>query len=85
MNYTATSTGTFILISPHNPFQLEMVLDYFIIEIQSKKIYLKCDLNFLCPSKTMLGGSLVTTAWRVLRLRMEGSPPGTEGSCEHIE
>jgi len=34
---------------------------------------------------TMVGGSLVTTAWRVLRLRMEGSPPGTEGSCEYIE
>jgi hypothetical protein len=32
----------------------------------------------------MLGGSLVTTAWRVLGLRMEGSP-GTEGSCEYIE
>jgi hypothetical protein len=26
----------------------------------------------------MLGGSLVTMAWRVLKLRMEGSPPGTE-------
>jgi hypothetical protein len=24
--------------------------------------------------KPMLGGSLVTTAWRVLRLRMEGTP-----------
>jgi hypothetical protein len=24
-------------------------------------------------------------AWRVLRLRMEGSPPGAEGSCEYIE
>jgi hypothetical protein len=35
--------------------------------------------------ESMLGGSLVTTAWRVLRLRMEGSPPGTEGSCEYIE
>jgi hypothetical protein len=23
---------------------------------------------------SMLGGSLVTTAWRVLRLRMEGTP-----------
>jgi hypothetical protein len=32
----------------------------------------------------MLDGSLFTTAWRVLRLRMEGSPPGTEGSCEYI-
>jgi hypothetical protein len=33
----------------------------------------------------MLGGSLVTTAWRILRLRMEGSPPGPDGSCEYIE
>jgi len=33
----------------------------------------------------MLGGSLVTTAWRVLRLRMEERPPHTEGSCEYIE
>jgi hypothetical protein len=33
----------------------------------------------------MLCGSLVTTVWRVLRLRMEGSLPGTEGSCEYIE
>jgi hypothetical protein len=41
------------------------------------------DLN-VC-SCTMLGGSLVTTAWRVLRLRMEGSLPGAEGSCEYIE
>jgi len=33
----------------------------------------------------MLGGSLVTTAWRVRRLQMEGRPPDTEGSCEYIE
>jgi flagellar basal body-associated protein FliL len=33
----------------------------------------------------LIVGSLVTTAWRVLRLRMEGSPPGMEGSCEYIE
>jgi hypothetical protein len=33
----------------------------------------------------MLGGFLVTTAWCVLRLRMEGGPPGTEGSCKYIE
>jgi hypothetical protein len=33
----------------------------------------------------MLRGSLVTTAWRVLRLLMVGSPPDTEGSCEYIE
>jgi hypothetical protein len=33
----------------------------------------------------MLGESLVTTAWRVLRLRMEGSPLDMEGSSEYIE
>jgi hypothetical protein len=42
-------------------------------------------LNKLDPTPSMLGGSLVTTAWRVLRLRMEGSPPVAEGSCEYIE
>jgi len=53
---------------------------------------LVCTLIFFLPHNskvsaevTMLGGSLVTTAWRVLRLRMEGSPPGTEGSCEYTE
>jgi hypothetical protein len=41
----------------------------------------------LIPYRThaMLGGSFVTTAWRVLSLGMEGSPPGTEGSCEYFE
>jgi hypothetical protein len=34
---------------------------------------------------SMLGGSLVTMAWRVLRLRVEGRPPDTEGSCKYIE
>jgi hypothetical protein len=33
----------------------------------------------------MLGGSLFTTAWRVLRLRMEETPPDMEGNCEYIE
>jgi hypothetical protein len=36
-------------------------------------------------SLPILGGSLVTTTWRVLRLRMEGRPPDTEGSCEYID
>jgi hypothetical protein len=31
------------------------------------------------------GMSLVTTAWCVLRLLMEGRPPDTEGSCKYIE
>jgi hypothetical protein len=33
----------------------------------------------------MLDGSLVTTASRVRRLKMEESPPVTEGSCKYIE
>jgi hypothetical protein len=36
-------------------------------------------------SVSMLGGSVVITAWCVLRLRMEGRPPDTEGGCEYIE
>jgi hypothetical protein len=43
------------------------------------------DIKMYVREISMLGGSLVTTAWRVLRLRMEGSPPVTEGSCEYIE
>jgi len=33
----------------------------------------------------MLGGSLVTTACCILRLRMEGSPPDTRANWEYIE
>jgi hypothetical protein len=33
----------------------------------------------------MSGGLLVTTAWRVLRLRMEGRPPDMDGNYEYIE
>jgi hypothetical protein len=34
---------------------------------------------------SMLGGSLFSTAWRVLRLGMEGRPTDMEGSCEYID
>jgi hypothetical protein len=37
------------------------------------------------PRKSMLGGPLATTEWSVLRFRMEGSYPDSEGSCEYIE
>jgi hypothetical protein len=30
-------------------------------------------------------GSLTTTAWRVLGLRMEGRPPAMEGNCDYTE
>jgi len=32
----------------------------------------------------VLDESLVTAAWHVLRLWMEGRPPDMEGSCEYI-
>jgi hypothetical protein len=40
--------------------------------------------DFLTPA-FMFGGSLVTIAWHVLGLRMEGRPPAMDGSCEYIE
>jgi hypothetical protein len=33
----------------------------------------------------MLGESLVTTAWCVLQLKMEGQAPAVEDSCKYIE
>jgi hypothetical protein len=54
------------------------VIGFVAQEIASYIIFIK--MRF-----TMLGGFLVTTAWRVLRLRMEGSPPSTEGSYQYIE
>jgi hypothetical protein len=56
-----------------------------------------CNKNFkvILPSAVSLVSHLlelilcpivpVTTAWRVLRLRMEERPPDMEGSCEYIE
>jgi hypothetical protein len=34
--------------------------------------------------EAMLGGSLVTTAWHVLGLWMEGQPPAVEGGCKYM-
>jgi hypothetical protein len=36
----------------------------------------------LCLTATMLGGSLVTMAWRVLRLRMEETPYSYGGKLQ---
>jgi hypothetical protein len=51
----------------------------------TKHFYPKAILMLTISVKTTLGGSLVTTAWHVLRLRMEERPPDMEGSCEYIE
>jgi hypothetical protein len=41
--------------------------------------------KYILLTITMLGGSLVTTAWHFLVLQMEGQPPAMEGSCEYNE
>jgi hypothetical protein len=38
-----------------------------------------------CKFLPMLSASLVTTAWRDLKLRIEETAPDMEGSCEYIE
>jgi hypothetical protein len=39
----------------------------------------------LVPASAMLGAAVVTTAWRVLGLRIEGWPPAMECSCDYVE
>jgi hypothetical protein len=51
----------------------------------TKKNYTKRFQNLEFEFESMFGGSLVTIAWHILRLWMEGSPPVTEDSCEYIE
>jgi hypothetical protein len=34
---------------------------------------------------SMLGVSLVTTAWHIIGLQMEERPPAIKGSCEYTE
>jgi len=44
-----------------------------------------CYITSVVETASMLAGSLVTTAWRLLRLRMEERPPDMAGNCEYIE
>jgi hypothetical protein len=48
-------------------------------------LFEKSDCHSACQKISMVSGSLVTTAWRDLRLRMEGGPPDTNLSCEYTE
>jgi hypothetical protein len=45
--------------------------------VNYNKVYLT--FSMIHCINAMLGGSLVTTAWRVLRLRMEETPPSFAG------
>jgi hypothetical protein len=40
--------------------------------------------NIKKPTKTVLGGNLVTTACCILRKRIEGWPPVIEGRCDAL-
>jgi hypothetical protein len=53
---------------------------------RAQKLYgARSELNTVFSLETMLGESLVTMAWHILKLWMEGRPPDTEGSCKDIE
>jgi hypothetical protein len=54
-------------------------------EDQTLKTHCRGSLRFYNIIIAYTTHSLVTTAWRVLRLRMEERPPDMEGSCEYIE
>jgi hypothetical protein len=53
--------------------------------VYSRRIFITASIKVSVFSICMLGGAPVTTAWRVLGLRMEGRPPDMEGSCEYTE
>jgi len=46
---------------------------------------LRCEISGSKVKSAIICGPLGTKAWRVLRLLIEGSHTGTEGSCEDIE
>jgi hypothetical protein len=51
-------------------------------------LYWRCSLirvSVIRGSTVVYKSVPVTTAWRVLRLRMEERPPDMEGSCEYTE
>jgi hypothetical protein len=52
----------------------ENITNYTILLLKMLNIDMQLILASVCQWSSMLGGSLVTTAWRVLRLRMEGTP-----------
>jgi len=53
--------------------------------LHSEPIETLHDFSIVTMQGSTLGGSHVTTAWRVLRLWMEGRPPDTDGSSKCIE
>jgi hypothetical protein len=59
----------------------------FILIVTFSSLVRNTHINFsrILYFTSIFGGCYATTAWRVLRLRMEGSPPGTEDSYEYIE
>jgi hypothetical protein len=54
----------------------------FVVHFKTKPSFHFCEFYVIMPGPTMLGGSLFTTAWRVLRLRMEGTASVLVGKPE---
>jgi hypothetical protein len=61
-------------------FILIYLFTYLLTYAIVQGIIWKTDCHSVCQK---IGGSLVTTAWRILRLRMGGRPPDKEGSCKY--
>jgi uncharacterized cysteine cluster protein YcgN (CxxCxxCC family) len=57
---------------------------YIYTQITVLKCYKEC-IKTTVTKKDHVRWVPVTTAWRVLGLRMEEQPPAVEGSCEYIE
>jgi hypothetical protein len=66
-------------------------IGHFVLVLRSSICRAGCKNSFLqnfydaVDMAAILGESLSTRAWRILKLQMEGRPPDTEGSCEYIE
>jgi hypothetical protein len=65
----------------HWPPSEQVSIEPWFPVITVKQISTKLPLNI----ESHVRWALVTTAWHVFRLWMEGSPTGTEGSCKYIE
>jgi hypothetical protein len=58
----------------------------FVLPSTKENCYIRteCEIKITDEDgQSMISGVPVTTAWRVLGLRMEERPPNMEGSCEY--
>jgi hypothetical protein len=58
---------------------------YYVNDFVVNKTFLNLKIVYIYIYYVHVRWVPVTTAWRVLGLRMEEQPPAMEGSCEYIE